>query len=649
MTLPLFRRWLWVPAFAAVFILAGCVSFASDVTPPPGWRPSPIPPTPDWEQLLPQGPLDLEQGAQLYAQRCATCHGPQALGEGELAGQLSVPPTALGDPQVQWAAVPLEWFKVVTLGRLERQMPPFASLTPEQRWNILGYLLTLGLSPEEQDQARQLYQATCLACHGPQAQGDGPQAQGQVPDLSDAQRWAKTSLAQWAEAMSQSPAHEGLDLTPEQRMLVLHYMRTLVLQAGQPPTPTPAPTPTAAAATPTPEAAAGPVPEAAAPPADADPNQPFTITIRGQVLHGGGEPLPPDLPVRLQAFDDFNPVFTLETTTDADGTFTFAEVEAQQHRMFMIGVDYQGVTYLPEDVLVAFADTREYDVQITVYETTTDPSQVVVERLHLFVEVPQEQILRLVELYVITNRGDRTLVAPPGQEGVLEFVLPPGAMNLRFPQEMGALGQRFLATERGFVDTVPLLPGPTRLLFSYDLSYEGGTLEVQHPVPLRVEATSLFLPPGVEVKGQGWMEAGMQTIETMQFQVYQGPSLEAGEVLQVALRARTQVGRFALPGGDVVRQALPVLLIGAGVLLVLVGLWSWRRERRGRGSRGAPAVSGARPDPKALPPALRDNPEALMEAILALDDLYQQGKLDEATYRQRRELYKARLAQLLQK
>ena len=42
-----------------------------------------------------------------------------------------------------------------------------------------------------------------------------------------------------------------------------------------------------------------------------------------------------------------------------------------------------------------------------------------------------------------------------------------------------------------------------------------------------------------------------------------------------------------------------------------------------------------------------DDPDALMDAIIALDDLYQAGDLPEQAYRERREAMKARLKEVL--
>ncbi len=661
-------------------LLAGC--FVEDVTPPPDWQPSPIPPTPDWDALLPKEAPDLQRGATLYAEKCAACHGPQGRGDGELVNQLTIPPTAIGDPQVQWEARPLAWFQVLTQGRMERQMPPFRSLSPEERWDVLAYVFSLGLTEEERARGEALYREQCAACHGPQGKGDGPEAPPDTPDLTDPALWAGTALKDWAQVVAQGrgqmPAF-GQVLSEEEQAVLLRYLRLMVWThvGAVPPTATPTPTATATAlpspsptaapsgqatqaatsapsstGTPqatstlaaTPTAAASPTPQASP---TATPEGVFYITIRGQVKHGAGGPLPPDLTVTLQAFDDFLPVFTQETAIDLDGSFVFENVEAREHRMFVLRVTYQDVTYL-SDVVVAFPNQTEYQAEITVYDATTDPSQVVIRRLHVFLEVPGQERLRVVELYVLENRGEKTLVAPEGEEGVLAFTLPQGATNLAFPNELGRLGERFQKTETGFVDTLPLPPGQQRLLFSYELPYTGQA-QVAHPVPRPVEAVTLFVPEGLKVEGEAWKPAGTETLEeNLVFQKFEGPRLEAGETLRFTVKGRVR-GQAVRPWEDVPFWSLPASLIGLGGAFLALGAWYGLRRRSAPSREGGAETTAASAATYAVPKALKDDPEALMEAILALDDLYQAGELEETAYRLRREAYKRRLKELLSK
>jgi hypothetical protein len=88
----------------------------------------------------------------------------------------------------------------------------------------------------------------------------------------------------------------------------------------------------------------------------------------------------------------------------------------------------------------------------------------------------------------------------------------------------------------------------------------------------------------------------------------------------------------------------PSLLIGASglaIALLLAGYWLFRQRK---------LSTAAGPIADSSPLAATDGPDeadALIEAILALDDSYQAGKLPEVAYRERRAELKARLAQVM--
>ena len=133
------------PAILALLI-SGC-SLAGDVTPPPALATAQmaepaVPPTPA-PLIPPAAEPDIAAGAVIYAEKCAPCHGPEGLGDGELADGLAFAPAPLGDPDFALQADPSEWYRAVTIGNLDRLMPGFASLTDQQRWDVVGYALSL--------------------------------------------------------------------------------------------------------------------------------------------------------------------------------------------------------------------------------------------------------------------------------------------------------------------------------------------------------------------------------------------------------------------------------------------------------------------------------------------------------------------------
>ncbi len=167
------RRWDWffaLLAAALAALISGC-SLAGDVTPPPGFiLPTSLPTeTITSEASFPTERPSAARGATIFAERCAPCHGVQGDGDGAQAAQLPSPPAALSDPLLARNASPAYWFDVVTNGRLENFMPPFAEgLSPAERWDVVHFLYTLSAAPEALEQGATLYQDNCARCHGPQ-------------------------------------------------------------------------------------------------------------------------------------------------------------------------------------------------------------------------------------------------------------------------------------------------------------------------------------------------------------------------------------------------------------------------------------------------------------------------------------------------
>lgn len=97
----------------------------------------------------PSGPIDLADGRAVYAGRCASCHGDQGLGDGPAAAGIRPPPPAIGDPSVMRGVSPALLYRVISAGVSGTAMPAWdATLTPEQRWNVVGYVLSLqGVRP----------------------------------------------------------------------------------------------------------------------------------------------------------------------------------------------------------------------------------------------------------------------------------------------------------------------------------------------------------------------------------------------------------------------------------------------------------------------------------------------------------------------
>src|SRR5512139_1082703 len=151
-----------VLATLAILLTACNFTMAADVTPPPTY----VPPTaaPTMGPLFPAQSPSTANGALIFAEKCAPCHGATGLGDGEQGIQLGVTVPAFGLPDIARPASPAQWYTMVTRGNMERFMPPFASLNDQERWDVVAYAMTLHITDEDLAKGNELFEANCANC-----------------------------------------------------------------------------------------------------------------------------------------------------------------------------------------------------------------------------------------------------------------------------------------------------------------------------------------------------------------------------------------------------------------------------------------------------------------------------------------------------
>ena len=146
----------------AIFLTACNFTLAADVTPPPGYV-SPTP-APTLGPLYPASNPDVHTGGMIYMEKCAPCHGNAGLGDGPQGKDLPVTVAAIGLADIANKALPSAWYTQVTQGNLERFMPPFASLTDQERWDVVAYALTLHTTNDQLATGKSLFEKNCADC-----------------------------------------------------------------------------------------------------------------------------------------------------------------------------------------------------------------------------------------------------------------------------------------------------------------------------------------------------------------------------------------------------------------------------------------------------------------------------------------------------
>ncbi len=635
-------RKAWIAtAIVLLFVLSGCgLSLAEDVKPPANYR-EPIveePPV-DMSAAFPLVPPNPANGALIYAEKCLPCHGEKGMGDGPQSGNLSTPAAALGRPEVARIARPVDWFEIVTLGNIERLMPGFSSLTDRQRWDVVAYAFTLSTTPDEMELGREKYDLNCAECHGPSGQGDGERAvtlATRPASWADQENLARLSADDIVEVVTtgQQDHPSFVDVLNEvEQYAVAAYIRSLSFA------PQTQPGESLAVEQPL-QREQDKVEQSTAEQGGAEAVF-DKITIFGRVENATpGGSIPAGLQVVVTAYEGMTPA--LEATGDVavEGTYRVEEVPFSTDYVYFAQVQANGLAFNSEILHGADVTGPEMELPIQIYDTTTDTSGLRADRLHIFFDFSQAGILQVVNLYIISNPGGEVVVAPDAEQPVVRFSLPEGATNLQFQD--GELGGRYVKTDDGFGDRMAISPGSGQhqVLFAYSLPYDR-KLSLKMPVSLPVDAAIVMIPPAdVSLKSDQLMDAGQRNVQGMEFQVYQtAASLPAGSELSMALSGRTNMA-----GTTTRSNSINSLLVGAGILgavLIGAGVWLYRQRMSQEAFDDDEEVDGDE--------EIVESSEALLDAIVALDDLHASGELPETAYQERRAELKARLAEALER
>ena len=616
-----------LPFLLIISLLLSACSLAEDITPPPGAEQMAVAqeqPQATNGPIFPLVPPNPADGQVIFAEKCAPCHGAAGLGDGPQAAQLPNPVAAIGSADFARQAIPAEWYTQVTKGNIEKFMPPFASLSDRQRWDTVAYAFSLSMLPEVIAQGEQLYQANCTQCHG-----EGGRGGSATTDFADQATMSAVSQASLYQAISEgvSPTMPAFaqQLSEDERWAIAAYLRSLTFApSSQPVAEEPASTPAAT--------------QEVGPAATELPTTAISETlgtITGNVVNASGGEVPANLSLTLHGFDNMQMAITQTVTTNADGSFVFDNVSMPPGRAFIVITEYGNTTY-NSDVAQVDAGQNSLNLPLEIYDTSTDASVLKVDRLHLFFEFLDSKTVRVVELYVISNPTQTTLVAAEKGQPVVRFTLPQGAENLEFQD--GQLGQRFIKTEDGFGDTVAVPPGQGQyeVLYAYTMPYDR-KLELDQPVSMPVDAVVILVPEGgVKIKSDMLTDNGTQDVQGAKYRLFEGASLLPGERLRMSITGQPTSSQPTVPTGSSTS-----LMIGLGVFglaLVVAGVWLWRRTRSN-------AAEGELEEkmPTIEPEPSTESVETLMDAIIALDDLYQAGQLPDEAYLKRRADLKARL------
>jgi len=612
------RHFIFFTIIAA--LLAACnFTLAQDVTPPPDY----VPPTPmpTLGPLFPASAPDVKNGAAIYVEKCAACHGETGLGDGPQGKQLQVTVAPLGLPATAQKAVPSDWYTTVTQGNIARFMPPFVSLSDQERWDVVAYALTLHTKPTQIEKGKSLFEANCADCAKTFSN------QKMMSALSEN---ALVNLIKNGEGAI--PAF-GSKFTDDEAVAVAAYIRTLTFAAPlAAPTVAPATKAVVTADSGTPSAETTAPAEGSTPQAEVTPEATIVAgvgKVSGSVDNQTDTKLPSGTKVTLHVFahggdmQNSGPqeITSLESTVNADGTFVFENVEMPESRIFIAEVDANGMTYQSDFAVVKAGDTELTLAPIKIFSASTDLSKLTVNQTHIFLDV-KDGTLQVIEFFNILNSTDTAISIPVADNQMAMAKTPPNMTSLGFDAQQGAGVP--VQTADGFV-----LP-PSEKMYGVAAGFEmpyDKSAEIEIPFALGIPSGSVLTPIGVKLEGAGFVDKGPTDIGSgTMYQVYEFSEIKPDSVLKIKLSGQPEQAPAAANATGV-KSNQPLLIgIGAfGVVLIVAGVWLFMRDRRKREEEVDVEESDEFEDP-----------ESLMDAIIALDDLHRAGKIPDEAYQQRR-------------
>jgi mono/diheme cytochrome c family protein len=607
-----------ITLFAAFALLLSACNYtlAEDITPPPNYvSPTPMPTL----VLYPSRAPSVANGSAVYTQKCAACHGDTGLGDGEQGLQLSVTVRAFGLPEIARPASPAQYFTTVTRGNIQRFMPPFESLTDEERWDVTAFVLTLHTTPEQIARGKELFEKNCANCST--AYFENQQIMSTLTAVE---------LARIVKEGNDSVPAFGADFSEDDLWAAAAYLRTLSFDTS----PLATPEPVAAAAT---SAAPEATPAGATPAVPAVEAQPGFGNVRGSIENQTGQSLPSDLVVTLSGFehDTSDPnavpveVFSVDGTVNADGSYSFENIEMPANRIFLVSVIVDGIT-LQTEAVAAQAGAQIVEIPaLALYEITQDTSGLVMDGVQVVFDYSADSIA-VYSLYSFRNPTEKIIFVPQDQSGAIPFIeFPEGSFGSGFEPTQDS--ESYIPGENGFA----MAPSETAYgLVAYSSLAKDKSVNFSLPFTMPVAAVDIFMPEGVVIEDSNFVDLGVQTIQGANYQIYESGPIAAGDVLRFTMSG-------TLPG-----VAAPAantntgLLLGAaalGLALLLASLWMYQQDKK-------------------LKEAIDDedggdfgSADDVMDAILALDDLHGKKKISDTAYQKRRAELKESLRKVIAK
>lgn len=349
-----------------------------------------------------------------------------------------------------------------------------------------------------------------------------------------------------------------------------------------------------------------------------------TGSIRGTVTNGtaGGEDVV-GLTVFLNRYQGMDIAETFTTEVQEDGTYEFTDIPIVEGEAFLTLVKHSGVDYYSEMILLSTEPDAVAD--ITVHETTNDPSAIVVSSRGIILSGadPDTRLVEVFEIVGVDNATDRSYVGTDGT--VLQLPLPDGAAQIT-PQPGFDYGTPRLVNGT-FITTGAIQPGEQTALLAYSVPYSGDSTTIEIGTAMPTSTMRILVRENTfDISSPALNDVGTVDVSGDLYHVLSVDNPIVGDAISVS------VGNLPKAGSSGDSSNGPLYAgVAAGVgLLAAGGLTAVALRRRSKSSarEDIPTGEGVAPTGDVI----EDERLALAAELNELDDELAAGTIDQAAY-----------------
>ena len=365
-------------------------------------------------------------------------------------------------------------------------------------------------------------------------------------------------------------------------------------------------------------------------PASAQPND---GTIRGQIVNKttGGSPVG-GASVRLVTFGRHEdaPLGQRTTQSDAGGRYSFDKLDRDPNLLYVPFVHYADVNYRP-DQLAQLADQEAWQLDVAVYESTTDDRAIQLEQLGVLLIGGDQGMLQFMEMGALSNTGDRTFVTANPQDQAMAHAirlpLPSGAIGIQM--QSGFSNQELTSGVGAVQVTTPLPPGRHEFAMSFQMPHTGSAADLTLQLPYRTATYTIYVPEsGVRLNAPALTDSGPSVLGDQSYRSYRASNVAGATVIAAGLSGLDSTSTLDPTVLAILTLVVVVCVVGGGAVLITRGA-----------RRTAPQRRHELPDP------VQERLD-LVVLIAVLDERLAAGEINQIEHQVQRRVAKQRLHDL---